>query len=147
MAGTEGDLQTAKDFLRVVQKEFGIPTTPEFLPVYQAGSPESRSATLSVSKTHIPYAWIDTYYPLMNTPLDRTLQALDDDGNIVWEADLEEHADDTDPEAGKYSNAVPTFHGLSAAGDVTGKVSFIPFSCPRHLCFLAYLCQLRYQRG
>lgn len=58
----------------------------------------------------------------MNTPLDRTLQALDEDGKVVWEADLEENASDVDPEAGKYSDAVPTFHGLSAAGNVTGKV-------------------------
>jgi N-acetylated-alpha-linked acidic dipeptidase len=59
----------------------------------------------------------------MNTPLERNLQALDDEGNVVWEADLKEQADDTDPDAGKYSDDVPTFHGLSRGGDVTGKVS------------------------
>lgn len=75
-----------------------------------------------IPKSPIPYAWIDTYYPVMNTPLERNLQALDDDGNVIWEADLEEHAEAADPEAHKYSNAVPAFHGLSKGADVSGKV-------------------------
>ena len=62
----------------------------------------------------------------MNTPLDRTLQALDDNGEVVWEADLDEHGEDGDPDAAKYSNAVPTFHGLSSAGDVKGQVGIHP---------------------
>jgi N-acetylated-alpha-linked acidic dipeptidase len=124
MAGSEGDLQTAKYVLAVFQQQLGIPTPPE-IPIFAAGSPQSQRATLSVSKTHLPYAWIDTYYPVLNTPLDRSLQVVGDDGNVVWEADLEEHADDTDPDAGKYRVAVPAFHGLGAAGDVTGKVSLI----------------------
>lgn len=61
----------------------------------------------------------------MNTPLERNLQALDDDGNVIWEADLEEHAEAADPEAHRYSNAVPAFHGLSKGADVSGKVSAI----------------------
>ncbi len=58
----------------------------------------------------------------MNTPLDRAVQALDDEGNVIWDADLTEHTDDTDPEAGKYYDFVPAFHGLSKGGDVAGKV-------------------------
>jgi N-acetylated-alpha-linked acidic dipeptidase len=66
----------------------------------------------------------------MNTPLDRSLQVLDADGEVVWEAELEEVADDTDPDAGEYYNAIPTFHGLSFAGDVQGMflLSSITFS-------------------
>lgn len=59
----------------------------------------------------------------MNTPLERTLQIVDDDGSVVWNADLKEHApqgDDKDPDAAKYADAVPTFHGYSISGDVTG---------------------------
>lgn len=119
MAGTEGDLATAKEFLDLLQREFNIPRAETIFP---AGSTESRNAILNIARTHAPQAWIDIYYPVMNSPLDRALQALDDDGKVVWEADLEERADDTDPEAGKYSEAVPTFHGLSKDGDVTGKV-------------------------
>ena len=31
-------------------------------------------------------------------------------------------ADETDPEAAKYFDSVPIFHGLSRGGDVTGKL-------------------------
>ena len=58
----------------------------------------------------------------MNTPLDRTLQIVDKNGTVIWQADLIEVADETDPEAGKYFDSVPTFHGLSQGGDVTGKL-------------------------
>ncbi|KAJ7653468.1 Zn-dependent exopeptidase [Mycena rosella] len=123
LAGSEGDLQTAKDFLTLLQTELGIESgsTEPFL---EAGSPASRDATNSIPKTHKPKAWIDVYYPVMNTPLNRTLAVKSADGEIVWEAELEEVADDTDPEAGKYYDAVPTFHGLSAAGDVQGKLVY-----------------------
>lgn len=121
MAGTDGDFETAKVFLALLQRELGI-SPPSEMPIFPAGSSQSRHATLSIPRTHSPQAWIDIYYPMMNTPLERALQALDDDGEVVWEAALEEVADDTDPEAGKYFDAVPTFHGLSREGDVTGKV-------------------------
>ncbi|KAF8165480.1 Zn-dependent exopeptidase [Crassisporium funariophilum] len=119
MAGTPGDLTTAKDFLDLLQRELGIsPPTKE--PIFAAGSGESQHATLSISKTSKPRAWIDTYYPVMNTPLDRTLQIVDQNGTVIWEANLAEISDDTDPDAGKYFDDVPTFHGLSRGGDVTG---------------------------
>ncbi|KAJ6538539.1 Zn-dependent exopeptidase [Mycena vulgaris] len=123
LAGSEGDLKTAKDFLSLLQTELGIePGSDE--PVFAAGSPASRDATNSIPRTKRPKAWIDVYYPVMNTPLDRSLQVLGGDGEVVWEAELEEVADDTDPEAGKYYDAVPTFHGLSAPGDVQGKLIY-----------------------
>ncbi|KAF7301895.1 Zn-dependent exopeptidase [Mycena indigotica] len=123
LAGSEGDFQTAKDFLTVLQTELGI-QPPDSDPVFAAGSPESRDATLSIPKTRKAKAWIDVYYPVMNTPLDRALQVINANGEVVWDAELEEVADDTDPEAGKYYTAVPTFHGLSAAGDVQGKLVY-----------------------
>lgn len=67
---------------------------------------------------------VDVYYPVMNTPLDRSLQVLDSGGGVIWEADLEEVADDTDPEAGEHYLSVPTFHGLSSAGEVQGKLVY-----------------------
>ncbi|KAF8812308.1 Zn-dependent exopeptidase [Phlegmacium glaucopus] len=111
MAGTPGDLTTAKDFLQLLETELGI-HPPSTLPIFAAGSPESQHATRSISKTYEPRAWIDTYYPVMNTPLERTLQI----------SDLIETGDETDPEAAKYLDAVPIFHGLSRGGDVTGKL-------------------------
>ena len=60
----------------------------------------------------------------MNTPLERTLQITDKNGTVIWQADLIEEADETDPEAGKYFNSVPIFHGLSRGGDVTGKLVY-----------------------
>ncbi|KAJ4474266.1 Zn-dependent exopeptidase [Lentinula aciculospora] len=122
-AGSDGDLQTAKDFLALLQSELGIKPPPE-APIFPAGSTHSRHATLMIPKAYVPYAWIDTYYPVMNTPLERNLLALDAEGKVLWEADLEEHAEEEDPEAHKFSNAVPTFHGLSKGADVSGKLVY-----------------------
>lgn len=70
----------------------------------------------------------------MNTPLNRSVQVLGDDGKAIWEADLVEHTDDADPEAHQYADAVPTFHGLSSAGDVSGKLVYANYGrkevCP-----------------
>uniref|UniRef100_A0A8H7Y1D9 Zn-dependent exopeptidase n=1 Tax=Psilocybe cubensis TaxID=181762 RepID=A0A8H7Y1D9_PSICU len=121
MAGTPGDLETAKDFLKLLQRELGI-SPPEVEPIFSAGSSESQHATRSIPQSRKPSAWIDTYYPVMNTPLDRNLQIVDANGTLVFEANLVEFSDSTDPEAGKYFDDVPTFHGLSRGGDVTGKL-------------------------
>ena len=45
-------------------------------------------------------------------------------GKPVWSADLVEHGDERDPEAAKYADAVPTFHGLSKGGDVEGQLIY-----------------------
>ncbi|KAI0335634.1 Zn-dependent exopeptidase [Cubamyces sp. BRFM 1775] len=123
MAGTPGDFDTAKDFLKLLQKELGV-SVPSSLPLYSAGTPESRNATLGITKLNAPTAWIDTYYPVMNTPLDHSLEILGEDGTPVWTAALEEVADDTDPEAGKYYDAVTTWHGLSKGGSAKGKLVY-----------------------
>lgn len=129
-AGSERDFETAKEFLHLLQRELGISTTTDSGddPIYEAGSPESQDATRTIPQTSgSPRAWIDVYYPLMNTPLGRSLQGLADDGSgsVEWEADLDENAggQGEDEDAARYSESVPTFHGLSADGDVTGKVN------------------------
>ncbi|KAI0053738.1 Zn-dependent exopeptidase [Auriscalpium vulgare] len=121
LAGSDGDLQTAEDFLLLLQREFGIPKGAK-QPIYPAGSAASRNATLSITNLTEPTAWIDVYYPVLNTPLDHSLQILDDEGEVVWTAELEEVADQTDGDAWNYSDAVPTWHGLSRDGEVTGKL-------------------------
>ncbi|KZT29237.1 Zn-dependent exopeptidase [Neolentinus lepideus HHB14362 ss-1] len=123
MAGTSGDFNTAKDFLELLQHEFSI-VSPSSDPVYSAGTYESRNATLSITNLTTPNAWIDVYYPVMNTPLDRKLEIVSGDGEVVWSANVEEIADDTDSEAGQYVEAVPTFHGLSRNGTAEGQLVY-----------------------
>ncbi|KAF9269786.1 Zn-dependent exopeptidase [Marasmius fiardii PR-910] len=126
LAGSPADFQEAKDFLSFLQETLGIDHQPE-QPIFSAGSPESRHATLSITKLNKPQAWVDTYYPVLNTPLERNLQALNEQGEVVWEADLDENPDKTDPDAHRYANAVPTFHGLSGAGDVKGELVYVNY--------------------
>lgn len=123
IAGSPQDLITAQNVLELFNQEFKLPPR-KVVPIFQAGSPASRLATLSIPWTSQPRAWIDTYYPVLNTPLDRHLEILDDNGNVTWSAELEEVADATDPDAGKYVYSVPTFHGLSKSGDVKGKLIY-----------------------
>ena len=106
----------------LLQRELGITSTGGSEPIYPAGSAESRHATLSIPTTSELKAWIDVYYPVLNTPLDRSLEILGGDGKPAWKANLEEVVDQTDPEAYKYADAIPAFHGLSANGEVEGKL-------------------------
>ncbi|KAI5119745.1 hypothetical protein M0805_004077 [Coniferiporia weirii] len=130
MAGTPGDLDTALDFLHLLQKELGVQSSSlESDPVFDAGTHESRRATLDIIKRDAPYAWVDTYYPVLNSPLDRSVEILgDDEKEAVWKANLEEVAEDElDPDAGKYAEAVPVFHGLSRGGEVKGKLVYVNY--------------------
>jgi N-acetylated-alpha-linked acidic dipeptidase len=124
MAGSPGDFDTAKYFLAHLQEEFQIDHSSSDIPLYSAGSRESREATLSISTLDEPKAWIDVYYPILNSPLDRSLEILGDDGNPVWSAELEEVADETDPYAFKSADAVPTWHGISRGGQAEGKLIY-----------------------
>jgi N-acetylated-alpha-linked acidic dipeptidase len=123
LAGSPEDYDSAKKILALFQTEFNI-DIPSELPVFPAGTPESRNATLGITSSKTPSAWIDVYYPVLNTPLDRSLQILGNDGKPVWSADLAEHGDKLDPEADKYANAVPAFHGLSKGGEVEGQLIY-----------------------
>lgn len=127
MAGTPGDFDTAIDFLHLLQKELGI-EKPSKEPVFSAGSTESRKATLNIPRLRSPAAWVDTYYPVMNSPLDRSLEILNDDGTVSWKADIEEVSEgELDPDAEKYALAVPTFHGLSRGGEVQGRLVYVNY--------------------
>ncbi|OBZ76727.1 Glutamate carboxypeptidase 2 [Grifola frondosa] len=123
LAGSTEDFSDAKDILAVFQKNFGI-HPPSEAPIFAAGSAASRGATLGVNRLTKPAAWIDIYYPVLNTPLDRSLSILNDDGTETWTADLVEDGDPADPEAAKYRDYVPTFHGLSHDGDVEGQLIY-----------------------
>lgn len=126
LAGSNADFEDAKTILSLFQNEFHI-HKPHQEPIFLAGSKESRHATLRLTSRHAsrtPTAWIDVYYPVLNTPLNHSLSIVNDEGVVEWEADLEEDGDPRDPEAKKYRNAVPAWHGLSKEGDVTGELIY-----------------------
>ncbi|KAF9238740.1 Zn-dependent exopeptidase, partial [Melanogaster broomeanus] len=126
LAGAPEDLQDAKDILSVFQEEFGI-SGSSAVPIFEAGSTESREATLTTtSKLNKPNAWIDVYYPVMNTGNADgiTLELLGSDGESVWTADLLEDGDPGDETAAKYKHAIPPFHGFSASGEAIGQLVY-----------------------
>lgn len=126
LAGAVEDFQDAKDILALFQSEFGIPT-PATEPIYPAGSSESRDATLSsTSKLSKPAAWVDIYYPVMNTGNadGMVVELLSDRDEPYWKADLLEDGDPRDETAAKYKHSVPPFHGLSAAGEAIGQLVY-----------------------
>ena len=94
------DLVTARQFLELFQRELGI-KPPKLEPIFDAGSRESQHAirglTTKHHRQHTPNAWIDTYYPTLNRGVKQQLQILGKDGKPVWEANLEELADMSDP--------------------------------------------------
>ncbi|KAF9247405.1 hypothetical protein BU15DRAFT_84904 [Melanogaster broomeanus] len=124
LAGTPGDLTTAKDFLALLQRELDIQQTSPELPMFSAGTNEARAATLNVSSYTNPTAWIDTYYPILNSPLSHSLEILGEDGSPVWTAELEEVSDEADPDAAEFATAVPTWHGISCGGEAKGKLVY-----------------------
>ncbi|KDQ16710.1 hypothetical protein BOTBODRAFT_106746 [Botryobasidium botryosum FD-172 SS1] len=121
LAGSTNDYVSAIIQLQLFQNEFNI-TPPSELPVFEAGSPESRRATLGIGSLAGPSAWVDTYYPLLDTPLERKLEILHD-GQVAWSADLEEKEYDED-DAGQYAHMIPAWLAFSKEGDVTGKLIY-----------------------
>jgi N-acetylated-alpha-linked acidic dipeptidase len=121
IAGSANDLVTANAFLKLLQQSLGV--NADEVPIFPAGSPESRNATLSIPTLDSPQAWIDIYYPVLNTPLNRSLQILGENGEPVWTADLRERVDPVEP-VSSFADAVPTFHGLSREGEVEGKLVY-----------------------
>ncbi|EIW82297.1 transferrin receptor ectodomain apical domain-containing protein, partial [Coniophora puteana RWD-64-598 SS2] len=126
IAGAASDFDDASQILQIFQEELGITQLDEE-PVFPAGSPESRQATLDItSKQTHPSAWIDVYYPVLNTAKseDLSLQLLDDDSSAIWTADLIEDGNEADKEASTYRDAIAPFHGLSASGEAIGHIVY-----------------------
>lgn len=126
LAGSQEDLDDAKVLLELFQTQFGIPV-PDTEPVFSAGSHESRRATLDIPHLSSPQAWIDTYYPIMNTPLDRSLDIIGENGSAIWSADLVEDGDPRDPDAAKYKDYVPAWHGCSFGGVAEGELVYVNY--------------------
>ncbi|KAL1920848.1 uncharacterized protein VTP21DRAFT_11483 [Calcarisporiella thermophila] len=68
-------------------------------------------------------AEIVSYYPLLNYPVDRRL-AIVEPANLAFEASLREAVVPEDPTS-VMQDSVPTFHGLSANGDVTAELVYV----------------------
>ena len=136
LASSDEDFDDAKEILQLFQNQLNI-IPPTRIPLFSAGTPESRNATLGIKHLKEPTAWIDVYYPVLDTPLDRHLQILADDGSVVWNADVEETNESGDP-AGEYARTIGAWHGLSKSGDVTVsyarllKVRVLIESCRAH---------------
>lgn len=130
LAGSEEDLRTAKHFFNHLQHELSIRKSTEY-PIYSAGSAASRNATLSIANLTEPTAWIDVYYPVLDTPLDRSLAILGDDGTAVWNAKLEETGDELDSDAYKHAESVGAWHGLSCDGEAEGRLIYANYGRKR----------------
>ncbi|CAE6386040.1 unnamed protein product [Rhizoctonia solani] len=126
LAGTENDYNSSVQQLEVFRKYFGIKSASKYLPVFDAGSKESRQAVLSIPNITEPTAWIDTYYPLLNFPDQRKLEILNKDGTPFWSANVEETPAEGDP-AGQWYNTIGAWHGLSKGGDVQGKLVHVGY--------------------
>ncbi|KAF9265376.1 Zn-dependent exopeptidase [Marasmius fiardii PR-910] len=110
--------------LDIFQKELGI-KPPRHPPIFSAGSPKSRASTIILTerlRPHVPTAWIDVYFPKLDTPVGRSLDLLDKEGNSVWSFDLNEDGDPLDEDAHAYRDFVPAWHGHSSHGEAEGQV-------------------------
>ncbi|KZT62333.1 Zn-dependent exopeptidase [Calocera cornea HHB12733] len=132
-AGSEGDLITALHVLSHFQNKFGVPV-PSDPPIYDAGTPESQSATLSASKFGSkPSAWIDKYFPVMNEPI-KGGQAIEawKDGELLWAAPLEELPLEGDI-GGEFAEFIGPWHGLSKNGSASGPLVYAGYGSPEEL--------------
>lgn len=97
---------------------------------YYAGGPHLCGKNLSQAEWTrakweefgIPHTEIVSYDVYLNYPLDHGL-ALLEDGNVIYEATLEEDVLSEDPTT-SLPDRIPTFHGYSATGDVTASYVF-----------------------
>ncbi|KIK69969.1 hypothetical protein GYMLUDRAFT_212939 [Collybiopsis luxurians FD-317 M1] len=129
LAGSPQDHLDALSMLEFFQTELGI-SPPHHSPVFSAGTPKSRAQTIALTSKigpRNPTAWVDVYYPYLDTPLDRSLDILDDAGNSVWSADLREDGNPLDEDAAKYRDAIPAWHGLSGPGEGLGQLVYVNY--------------------
>ncbi|THU93938.1 Zn-dependent exopeptidase [Dendrothele bispora CBS 962.96] len=127
LAGSAQDFEDAKELLKIFQRE-----DPDLLPIYDAGSTRSRAATISLASRLLgpkkPTAWIDTYYPEMDTPSTRSLELINpDSGEPELSFDLVEDGDSGDEDAAEYRDAVPAWHGFSGDGEAEGELVYVNY--------------------
>jgi hypothetical protein len=122
MAGSGFDQISAFRLKEEYERLLGIPVTGPFENLFEAGSSESQ-AMVRDTQTR-PQVWIDTYFPVLNKPVDREVSILRaGSSDAAWSAKLREDIVEGD-EFSKLRDEVPVFHGLSKSGDVTAQVVF-----------------------
>lgn len=116
-AGSGWDLVTAQMVKGDWERHLGLRASWYDEHVFEAGSHASQR---SVRDSHLrarPYVWIDTYYPVMNTPVSSSVTLLSDP---PVRAKLREAKLQGDP-GSELADEVRVFHGLSVSGDVTAQ--------------------------
>ncbi|WVQ72430.1 hypothetical protein IAR50_001982 [Cryptococcus sp. DSM 104548] len=114
-AGSGYDLVSALNLKNEWERELGLRVSGPEEYIYDAGSAESQARVKGgMDKLGV---WIDTYYPVMNTPVHVSATLLTDPPfSASLQEDIIQH--DTDSQL---RDEVPVFHGLSVSGNVKGK--------------------------
>lgn len=125
IAGSGNDQLSALRLKQEYEALFGVPTTGPFEHVFDAGSGESQA--MVKDKHDKPQVWVDTYFPVMNTPVDREISILLPNSSFAaWSAKLREDIVEGDPFS-ELRDEVPVFHGLSKSGNVTGQLVYAAY--------------------
>ncbi|KIR33868.1 membrane protein [Cryptococcus deuterogattii MMRL2647] len=120
-AGSGYDYASALTLKNDWEKELGLRVSGPLEFIYDAGSPESQARVRNgMDKLGV---WIDTYYPVMNTPVYAAATLLTDP---PFHAKLREDIVDGDSDS-ELRDEVPVFHGLSVSGDVKGNFVYVGY--------------------
>lgn len=113
--GSGWDFVTALQVKNDWERELGLRVSGADEYLFDAGSHESQKRVRGgMNRLSV---WIDTYYPVLNTPVSSSVTVLADP---PIHAKLREAKVDGDPDS-ELADEVRVFHGLSVSGDVTGK--------------------------
>lgn len=128
MAGTGKDFLSALYLKSEYETYLNLPISGPSQKVFPAGSAENQAAVRSLHEAEEPSVWVDVYYPMMNKPVKRSVDIMVPGGAglIEWSASLREDIVEGDPDSIN-RDEIPTFHGLSVSGDVTGKIVYIGY--------------------
>lgn len=113
-AGTGWDLITALQVKNDWEAALGLRQSGADEHIYEAGSHESQSRIRGEGALKKLGVWIDTYYPVLNTPVSSSVTLLTDP---PVHAKLREEYLPGDPDS-RLRDEVPVFHGFSVSGNV-----------------------------
>lgn len=113
-AGSGWDFVTALQVKNDWERALGLPETGPTEKIYEAGSAESQHALRKGNELDV---WIDTYFPVMNTPVSSSVALLTDP---VYRPSLREAVLEKDPYS-VLADEVRSFHGLSVDGHVSSE--------------------------
>ncbi|WVO22095.1 uncharacterized protein IAS62_003420 [Cryptococcus decagattii] len=120
-AGSGYDYASALTLKNDWEKELGLRVSGPLEFIYDAGSLESQARVRNgMDKLGV---WVDTYYPVMNTPVYAAATLLTDP---PFHAKLREDIVDGDSDS-ELRDEVPVFHGLSVSGDVKGNFVYLGY--------------------